>query len=411
MHKRKRLQIIGILLSVLLLFGTISQYTLISQASISSITSDSIKEKEEEITKAEEEKKQLQSGLTDIKGILASLETTKKDLSTYVKQLDVSLASINDKLQELAAMIEKKEAEIADTTEKLNEALEVEQEQYQAMKSRIKFLYEKGDTFYLEMLLSAKTFGDMINKSDYIDMLSSYDEEMLEKFKEIRIAVETFKTALEEEQGILEEAKAASQQEQDAMEVLISSKETEINKYEADIGNKEKLIKEYEAEIAAQNAAIQALEAAVLEERRQIAAENGILPTYDGGTFAWPAPSYTRISDDYGNRTHPILGVQQFHNGIDMAAPLGTPILAAYDGKVVQSAYNATMGNYIMIDHGDSLYTVYMHAQTLLVSAGTYVARGQKIATVGSTGRSTGPHLHFSVRKNGSYVSPWNYLK
>ena len=306
MHKRKRLQIIGILLSVLLLFGTISQYTLISQASISSITSDSIKEKEEEITKAEEEKKQLQSGLTDIKGILASLETTKKDLSTYVKQLDVSLASINDKLQELAAMIEKKEAEIADTTEKLNEALEVEQEQYQAMKSRIKFLYEKGDTFYLEMLLSAKTFGDMINKSDYIDMLSSYDEEMLEKFKEIRIAVETFKTALEEEQGILEEAKAASQQEQDAMEVLISSKETEINKYEADIGNKEKLIKEYEAEIAAQNAAIQALEAAVLEERRQIAAENGILPTYDGGTFAWPAPSYTRISDDYGNRTHPI---------------------------------------------------------------------------------------------------------
>ena len=411
MHKRKRLQIIGILLSVLLLFGTISQYTLISQASISSITSDSIKEKEEEITKAEEEKKQLQSGLTDIKGILASLETTKKDLSTYVKQLDVSLASINDKLQELAAMIEKKEAEIADTTEKLNEALEVEQEQYQAMKSRIKFLYEKGDTFYLEMLLSAKTFGDMINKSDYIDMLSSYDEEMLEKFKEIRIAVETFKKALEEEQGILEEAKAASQQEQDAMEVLISSKETEINKYEADIGNKEKLIKEYEAEIAAQNAAIQALEAAVLEERRQIAAENGILPTYDGGTFAWPAPSYTRISDDYGNRTHPILGVQQFHNGIDMAAPLGTPILAAYDGKVVQSAYNATMGNYIMIDHGDSLYTVYMHAQTLLVSAGTYVARGQKIATVGSTGRSTGPHLHFSVRKNGSYVSPWNYLK
>ena len=411
MHKRKRLQIIGILLSVLLLFGTISQYTLISQASISSITSDSIKEKEEEITKAEEEKKQLQSGLTDIKGILASLETTKKDLSTYVKQLDVSLASINDKLQELAAMIEKKEAEIADTTEKLKEALEVEQEQYQAMKSRIKFLYEKGDTFYLEMLLSAKTFGDMINKSDYIDMLSSYDEEMLEKFKEIRIAVETFKTALEEEQGILEEAKAASQQEQDAMEVLISSKETEINKYEADIGNKEKLIKEYEAEIAAQNAAIQALEAAVLEERRQIAAENGILPTYDGGTFAWPAPSYTRISDDYGNRTHPILGVQQFHNGIDMAAPLGTPILAAYDGKVVQSAYNATMGNYIMIDHGDSLYTVYMHAQTLLVSAGTYVARGQKIATVGSTGRSTGPHLHFSVRKNGSYVSPWNYLK
>ena len=126
--------------------------------------------------------------------------------------------------------------------------------------------------------------------------------------------------------------------------------------------------------------------------------------------FKWPAPSYTRISDDYGNRIHPILGVQQFHNGVDMAAPGGSPILAAYDGKVVASAYNASMGNYIMINHGDGLYTIYMHASALYVSTGDTVTRGQKIAAVGTTGRSTGNHLHFSVRKDGAYVSPWNYL-
>ena len=108
---------------------------------------------------------------------------------------------------------------------------------------------------------------------------------------------------------------------------------------------------------------------------------------------------------------HPTLGVQQFHNGVDMAAPSGSAILAAYDGEVVAAAYSSTMGNYIMIDHGDGLYTIYMHASSLGVSKGQMVARGEQIAAVGSTGRSTGPHLHFGVRLNGSYVSPWNYLQ
>ena len=180
-------------------------------------------------------------------------------------------------------------------------------------------------------------------------------------------------------------------------------------KMSSDIKSKEQAIKEYEADIAEQNETIKALEAIVAEERKKLAAEQG--RKYDGGVFAWPAPSYTRISDDYGNRTHPILGTQQFHNGIDMAAPGGSAILAAYDGKVVAADYNSSMGNYIMIDHGDSLYTIYMHASALYVSKGTEVSKGQKIAAVGTTGRSTGNHLHFSVRKGGSYVNPWSYLK
>ena len=132
--------------------------------------------------------------------------------------------------------------------------------------------------------------------------------------------------------------------------------------------------------------------------------------SYDGGAFCWPAPSYTRVSSEYGYRIHPIYGTQKFHNGVDLAAPGGSPILAAYDGVVVAATYNASMGNYVMIDHGDGLYTIYMHASSLLVSAGQSVSRGQKIALVGSTGNSTGNHLHFSVRLNGSYVSPWNYI-
>ena len=210
--------------------------------------------------------------------------------------------------------------------------------------------------------------------------------------------------------SVLDEAKAGVEQEEASLAQLISDKETEIVAKQGDISNKEAAIAEYEAEIQAQNELIASLEAAVAAERKKLAEENAKKLTYDGGMFAFPAPSYTKISDDYGNRIHPTLGVEKFHNGIDLAAPNGSPILAAYDGEVVAAAYSSSMGNYVMIDHGDSLYTIYMHASALYVSKGDAVTKGQQIAAVGSTGRSTGPHLHFGVRKNGGYVSPWGYL-
>ena len=150
--------------------------------------------------------------------------------------------------------------------------------------------------------------------------------------------------------------------------------------------------------------------AAIAAEKKRILEASGTVLTYDGGVFKFPLASYTRISDDYGNRIHPTLGIEQFHNGVDFAAPKGTAIYAAYDGQVVAATYSNTMGNYVMIDHGGGLYTIYMHASALYVSRGDIVVRGETIAAVGSTGRSTGNHLHFSVRKDGAYTSPWNYL-
>ena len=219
------------------------------------------------------------------------------------------------------------------------------------------------------------------------------------------------KELLEAEEELLEEAKAKVDEEQKNLETLIASKEQEINKYSGDIKNKQQAIAEYEADIAMENDTIKALEAALAEERKRLMEEQGSERIiYDGGMFKWPAPSYTRISSDYGWRLHPTLGVDKFHNGVDMAAPGGSPILAAYDGEVIGAGYNSSMGNYIMINHGGGLITIYMHASALYVSTGEMVARGEKIAAVGTTGRSTGNHLHFGVRLDGEYVSPWNYL-
>ena len=299
-----------------------------------------------------------------------------------------------------------------DSYKELEDAQEKEDAQYQAMKDRIKFLYEKGDAYYLELLFCANSFSDFVNKKEYIEKISEYDNNMLEEYVKNRELIEVCKAELEAEEELLAEAKAKVDEEQANLEALISTKEGEINRYTGDINNKQKAIEEYEADIAMENDTIQALEAALAEERRRLLEENGAENIiYDGGMFKWPAPSYTRISSDYGTRMHPILGVEKFHNGVDMAAPGGSPILAAYDGEVIAADYNSSMGNYIMINHGGGLITIYMHASALYVSKGTMVARGDKIAAVGTTGRSTGNHLHFGVRLNGNYVSPWNYLK
>ncbi len=375
----------------------------------SELTNESIKKKEEEISKAKEEKKALQSGLTDVKKLKQDLENSKSNLADYVAELDGDLVAIQTKISELKTQITNKEAEIAEKQTELEEAVAVQEAQYEAMKTRIKFMYEKGDTLYLELIFSSGSFGEMLNKADYIEMLSGYDRKKLDEYVTHTEYVTLCKEGLEEEKGVLEAAKDVVEEEEAALNELIAVKEQEIYQVSLDISNKEEAIKAYEADIAAQTETIQALEAAVAEERKKLAAEQG--RKYDGGVFAWPAPSYTRISDEYGPRIHPILGVQQFHNGLDMAAPGGTPILAAYDGTVVASAYSSSMGNYVMIDHGDSLYTIYMHASALYVSKGQEVSRGDKIAAVGTTGRSTGNHLHFSVRLNGSYVNPWSYLR
>ena len=390
-----------------LIFGMALRYP--DTAFASELTNDSIKQKEAEISKAKEEKKALQSGLTNVKELKKQLEASKADLASYVAELDGNLSDIQAKIDELKALIETKEQEITEKEAELETALATQQEQYEAMKSRIKFMYEKGDSLALEVFFDSESFGEMLNKADYIEMLSGYDRKKLDEYVEYANYVALCKESLEEEKSVLDEAKAAQEEEEASLNELIATKEQEIYQVSSDIQNKEAAIKEYEADIAAQNETISALEKAVAEERARLAAEQG--RKYDGGVFTWPAPSYTRISDDYGNRMHPILGIQKFHNGIDMAAPGGTPILAAYDGKVVAADYSSSMGNYVMIDHGDSLYTIYMHASALYVSKGQEVSKGAKIAAVGTTGRSTGNHLHFSVRLNGSYVNPWSYLR
>ena len=375
------------------------------------VTEEGIKQKESQIESARQEREGMKSNLTDLQKVQAELKASKNDLNSYVKKLDESLTGIQQKINELETKITSKEQEIQKTQTELEKTQAEQQAQYEAMKARIKFMYERGDSLYLELLLESGSFAEMLNKAEYVEMLSEYDRNKLNEYINTAKMIELTKEELEQEKQTLTDAKADVAVEQANMQTLINDKTAEIGDISANITDKQAAIDEYEASIQEQNDTISALEKAVAEEKKQLEAQQKKAQTYDGGMFTWPCPSYTRISDDYGNRIHPILGIQQFHNGIDMAAPGGSPILAAYNGTVVAAAYSTTMGNYVMIDHGDGLYTVYMHASSLNVSTGQTVSKGDQIAAVGATGRATGNHLHFSVRLNGSYVNPWNYLK
>ena len=369
---------------------------------------NSINAKEKELDKLEAEKKSLQAGKTDIQKVVNSLKASKKAVNDAIAELDEQVTNLQNNIDSYNSLIEEKEGQINVAMKELEEAQLVAANQYEAMKYRIKFMYERGNNAYVEILFTSKNFADMLNKADYIKMLSEYDRKKLEEYALDVQYVEACKEELEQEQEVLEEAKTAAKEEQDNLDVLISEKEVQISAFDSDIQNKEQAIAEYDEYLREQTAIIEAVEAQVAAQKAQL--EAATQRHYDGGMFAWPAPSYTRISDEYGWRMHPTLGVQKLHNGIDMAAPGGSSILAAYDGEVVTAAYSSSAGNYIMIDHGDGLYTIYMHASALYVSKGDTVTKGQKIAAVGSTGRSTGNHLHFGVRSNGAYVNPRNYL-
>ncbi|WP_026517437.1 murein hydrolase activator EnvC family protein [Butyrivibrio sp. MC2021] len=399
-HKKRILHLFMVLVLLTAVVGT-------GFTSHATVTEESIKQKENQISNAKKERDNLKNAKTDLEKLKKQLETSKSNLNAYIREIDNSLTDIQAKIDSLIEQITEKEAQIEETTRELQEAEETQQNQYEAMKKRIKFMYEKGNTIYVELLIESGSFADMLNKAEYIEMLSEYDRNKLNEYIATTELIRVTKEALEEEKETLDTMKASCEEEQANLESLLNAKSQELNSVNADISNKEAAIAEYEAQIKAENAAIAALE-------REVEADKAALYsryTYDGGMFTWPCPKYTRISDNYGMRMHPTLGIEKMHNGIDLAAPSGSPILAAYQGTVVAASYEASMGNYIMINHGAGLYTIYMHCSALYVSKGQDVTAGTKIAAVGTTGRSTGNHLHFGVRLNGAYVSPWNYLK
>jgi murein DD-endopeptidase MepM/ murein hydrolase activator NlpD len=352
--------------------------------------------------------KDIKSDLEDVKSKIKSLETEKSNLQSYISKLDQQANELASQIKQLDAEIEAKKEEIAQAQEELEEAQQTADKQYEDMKIRIQYLYENGTPSYLELLLTSESMGDFLNKSSYAAQVSQYDRDMLNQYIAQKEAIAEAKAALEEEEEELNLMAEAAEEQKKTVESLIQTKTAQIQSYQSEIDSQNQDAAEYQADLEKQEKLLNQIE----EQIAAAALANASADDGDGGAsgFIWPCPSSKRITSSFGPRSQPVAGASTNHKGIDIGASYGAAIVASAGGRVTTATYSSSAGNYIVISHGNGISTVYMHCSALYVSAGDVVTQGQKIAAVGSTGFSTGNHLHFGVIKNGTYVNPLNYV-
>lgn len=360
----------------------------------------------------EEKKKQqeMQQELKNTQKYLKELEKLKGDTEAYIKELDVRLTQLTDNIFTLERDIDTTKADIEATKLDIIKAKAEVNAQYATMKLRIKYMYENGESSYLDMILGSENMGELLTRAEYLSQITAYDRAQLEKLKVAKEQLDAREASLVAKEAELEALLVETQEEQKATEVLIVAKKESMSGFDSQISEQEAAEKELQAELKAQKAIVAELEE-IERKRKEEALKNQLNLTYDGGKMTWPLPGYSRISSYFGYRSNPFGGSgREYHNGVDLPAPRGTKIVAAYDGQVAWSYYSNSAGNWVGIDHGNEIYTVYMHMSKRLVSEGDTVKKGDVIGLVGTTGRSTGNHLHFGIRKNGSYVDPLKWV-
>lgn len=360
----------------------------------------------------EEKKKQeeMQKELKNTEKYLKELETLKGNTQAYIKELDVRLNQLTDNIYEIESQISVKQGEIEATKLDIEKAKEDINSRYESMKLRIQYMYENGESSYIDMILGSQNMNELFTRAEYLSKITAYDREQLEKLQLAKEELDAKEATLIAEEAELEGLLNEAQAEQNATEDLIAAKRDVVEGYASDISDAEAEKKNLLEDIETQKAIIKELEE-IERKRREEALKNQLNLTYDGGKMTWPVPGYSRISSYYGTRPDPFGSpTQEFHSGIDIPAPRGVNIISAYDGEVAWSYYSNSAGNWVGVDHGDGIYTVYMHMSKRLVSEGDKVKKGDVLGLVGTTGRSTGNHLHFAVRQNGSYVDPLKWV-
>ena len=338
-----------------------------------------------------------------------------KQLNDLIDEMDKTTEDINTKQEEIDA----KETELI-------QAQIDENNQYESMKKRIKYMYENGNTQFIEVLLESKSIGEFLNNAEYIAQISDYDRQMLKEFQQTVQDVDDQKTALETEKAELETLQTQLQDKQNEVSTLISEKADLIGDLETAIGENAAKLQALQEE-AARQARVQQEAAAAASGNNSSGSSGGgsssggsssgggssspvapITPS-GSGRLSNPCPS-AYISSEFGGRTSPGGIGSTNHKGRDYAAGTGSPIYASASGTVTTVSYNVARGNYVVINHGNGLSTLSQHCSATYVSAGQSVSAGQNIAAVGTTGYSTGPHLHFEVWVNGTPVDPRLYL-
>nr|WP_219642496.1 peptidoglycan DD-metalloendopeptidase family protein [Cohnella sp. CFH 77786] len=355
-----------------------------------------IKELQSEMNRKAQQKKQAESS---IRTLTSKKEATKEEINALMKQIDeagTKLAATQNKIEETQDKLQK-------TGEELETAIKREESTSDQLDSRVRLMYTNGTVSYMDVLLSATSFSDFISRFDAFQSISTQTHDLLEDHKAARALIEEKKAQVDQELADLKSLYEQEAEEKEDLENKESAKEEMVAKLSQQIQDSEEISEEAERELMEYAKKMSKL----------LAEQNRIKNYYKGGKLGLPLKRSYTITSPFGYRIHPITHTRKLHTGIDMAVPQGTPIYAAESGVVIVAQWWSSYGNCVIIDHGGGLMTVYGHIRNggILVKKGETVKRGEKIAEVGSTGASTGPHLHFEVRKNSEPVNPAPYLK
>ncbi len=387
--KRLSARIISLFLAALMTASVVGGS--VSVVSASKSTDSKVKKYESEIAAIESQmaslKTKMITGKSDIEDTIAEKEALDKEMNLLIQKIDVT----NSLIEELSNSISEKNDEISD------KELAYENK-YELFKQRLRVTREDGRANYLEMLFGATSLADFLARIDRIGSMMEYDVKIMNGLKRDKSDLESARTIYELQKSEQEEYLAALE----ADEAKLESKRIEAANFLTKLENNQAYYNSlYEKALAAEEQLQKELQAYLKELEAQ---QNN---KYVGGEFMWPVPQkYVRVSSEYGGRYNPISGKYETHNGIDIPAAYGTDIYASNDGTVTIATNHWSYGNYIMVDHGGGYATLYAHCSKLLVKKGDKVKKGQVIAKVGSTGYSTGNHLHFSMYENSAHTNP-----
>ncbi len=342
------------------------------------------KEKTEIKQKLEAQKEKLEENQDKI----AALEKEKEGYQSEIDKMEMDIEHIFEAIEQIDTVISETEAEY--------------NEKQRLLKERSLVMYQNSNFSQLQMFIQSESLLEYLNRQSYYSAMIDRDQKLLEEVAALKLDLENKKKMQTDTKASLETLKAEKEQ-------LLAGLNQETANLENISESTKKLIDELEAKEEQMRKESDQIAAQIQNSSSSSSSSSSYQPSYGGGPLLWPSVS-KRITSYFGMRNHPIYKYPRMHNGIDIGAAGGTNIYAAEAGKVIVSSYGSGYGNYIVVDHGGGITTLYAHASKRIASVGDVVSRGQVIALVGTTGASTGNHLHFEVRVNGSPVNPLNYL-
>lgn len=324
-------------------------------------------------------------------------EATEEEVIALLARIE----TVQQRLRNTEAKVVATEENLYETGQELEKALVELEDREKKLDARIRLAYMTGPASYLDVLLSATSFSDFLNRLDAVEAILKQDRSIALQKKKYSQQVADAKTEIEADLKTVRQLYADIEEHKAQLVRTEKEKEVMISKLSKEMAEMEEISEEAE----------RTLKELATKKSELEAKKKRIQNYWSGGVLSNPLKDDYRVSSGFGVRVHPITGVKKPHTGVDMAAPKGTPIYAAEAGVVLIAQSWSGYGKCVIIDHGGGMWTLYGHMSEILTEAGDIVKRGQKIGLVGSTGVSTGNHLHFEVRKNSEPINPVPYLQ